>query len=53
MTIGTQNYTAFIGLKNTILIATENANLVLQKEYSQDVKDLYNALELEKSNLLD
>ena len=53
MTIGTQNYTAFIGLKNTILVATENANLVLQKEYSQDVKDLYNALEVEKPELLE
>lgn len=52
MTIGTQNYTAFIGLKNTILIATDNANLVLQKEYSQDVKDLYNELEIEKPELL-
>lgn len=52
MTIGTQNYTAFIGMKNTILIATENANLVLQKEYSQDVKDLYNELEVEKPELL-
>lgn len=53
MTIGTQNYTAFIGMKNTILIATENANLVLQKEYSQDVKDLYNELEIEKPELLE
>ncbi len=53
MTIGTQNYTAFIGLKNTILIATDNANLVLQKEFSQDVKDLYNELEVEKPELLE
>lgn len=53
MTIGTENYTAFIGLKNTILIATANANLVLQKEYSQEVKDLYNALESAQSDLLD
>lgn len=52
MTIGTKNYTAFIGMKNTILIATDNANLVLQKEYSQDVKDLYNELEVEKPELL-
>ena len=53
MTIGTQNYTAFIGMKNTILIATDNANLVLQKEYSQDVKDLYNELEIKKPELLE
>ncbi|MFA9192795.1 mannose-1-phosphate guanylyltransferase [Flavobacterium sp. FBOR7N2.3] len=52
MTIGTQNYTAFIGMKNTILIATDNANLVLQKECSQDVKDLYNELEIANPNLL-
>lgn len=53
MVIGVQNYTAFIGMKNTILVATENANLVLQKEYSQDVKDLYNELEVEKPELLE
>ena len=53
MTIGTQNYTAFIGLKNTILIATDNANLVLQKEFSQDVKDLYNELEVKQPELLE
>ncbi|WP_026714534.1 mannose-1-phosphate guanylyltransferase [Flavobacterium daejeonense] len=52
MVIGVQNYTAFIGMKNTILVATENANLVLQKEYSQDVKDLYNELESQHSELL-
>ena len=52
MLIGVQNFTAFIGMKNTILVATENANLVLQKEYSQDVKDLYNELEIEKPELL-
>lgn len=53
MLIGVQNYTAFIGMKNTILVATEDANLVLQKEYSQDVKDLYNELEVEKPELLE
>lgn len=53
MVIGVQNFTAFIGMKNTILVATENANLVLQKEYSQDVKDLYNELEVEKPELLE
>lgn len=52
MVIGVQNYTAFIGMKNTILVATDNANLVLQKECSQDVKDLYNELEVEKPELL-
>ena len=52
MVIGVQNYTAFIGMKNTILVATENANLVLQKEFSQDVKDLYNELEIGKPELL-
>jgi len=53
MVIGVQNFTAFIGMKNTILVATENANLVLQKEFSQDVKDLYNELEVEKPELLE
>jgi mannose-1-phosphate guanylyltransferase len=52
MTIGTNTYTAFIGLKDTIFVYTDTANLILQKEFSQDVKSLYGKLERENSDLL-
>ncbi|MES2544649.1 MAG: mannose-1-phosphate guanylyltransferase [Bacteroidota bacterium] len=53
MVIGTDNYTAFVGLKNTIFVYTETANLILHKDSSQDVKNLYNELERENPDLLD
>lgn len=52
MVIGTNNYTAFVGLKNTIFVYTDTANLILQKESSQDVKNVYNELDRENSALL-
>jgi mannose-1-phosphate guanylyltransferase len=52
MVIGTNTFTSFIGLKNTIFVATDNANLILQKEHSQEVKNIYNALEKQNSDLL-
>ena len=52
MVIGTDNYTAFVGLKNTIFVYTDTANLILQKERSQDVKNIYNELERGNSDLL-
>lgn len=52
MTIGCDKHTSFLGLKNTIFVSTENANLILQKENSQDVKDLYSELENQNSDLL-
>lgn len=52
MVIGTNNYTAFIGVKDTIFVHTDTANLILKKEFSQDVKSVYNALERENSDLL-
>lgn len=53
MAIGTPNYTAFIGVKDCIFIYTDTANLILQKEFSQDVKSLYGKLEREGSELLE
>jgi mannose-1-phosphate guanylyltransferase len=50
--IGTNNFTAFIGLKDTVFVYTDTANLILQKEFSQDVKSLYGKLERENSDLL-
>jgi mannose-1-phosphate guanylyltransferase len=52
MVIGTTNYTAFIGMKDTIFVSTPTANLILKKEFSQDVKTVYNELERVKSDLL-
>lgn len=52
MVIGTEKYTAFLGLRNTIFVYTNTANLILQKENSQDVKDLYGELEKQNSELL-
>ena len=52
MVIGTAVFSAFIGLKNTIFVSTPDANLILQKEQSQDVKYIYNDLERQGSDLL-
>lgn len=52
MVIGTDKFTAFVGMKNTIFVNTPDANLVLQKENSQDVKNVYSKLEEEASELL-
>ena len=53
MVIGTDIYTAFVGLKDSILVHTKDAILVLQKEKSQDVKKIYNTLERHQSKLID
>jgi len=53
MLIGTDRYSAFVGLKNTIMVDTPDALLFLQKESSQDVKKVYNTLEKHQSKLID
>ena len=52
MVIGTDVFSTFIGMRNTIFVATPDVNLILQKEQSQDVKYIYNQLEKENSDLL-
>jgi len=52
MQIGSKKFTAFAGLQNCILVETEDANLVLAKEASQDVKQIYQELEQNNSNLI-
>lgn len=52
MVIGTDLHTEFTGLTNTILIQTEDAILVLQKENAQEVKQVYERLEKEKPGLV-
>lgn len=53
MYIGTGKYAAFLGLRNTILVETEDANLVLRKENAQDVKKIYEELEENGSSLVE
>jgi len=50
--IGTSKHTTFIGVKNCILIYTADALMVLQKENSQEVKQVYQQLESIASPLL-
>lgn len=50
--IGTLKHTTFIGVKNCILIYTDDALMVLQKENSQEVKQVYQQLESIASPLL-
>jgi len=52
MVIGTDIFSTFIGMRNTIFVCTPDANLILQKEQSQDVKYIYNELERQGSDLL-
>lgn len=52
MTIGTNTYTAFVGLNNCIFVTTPTANLILQKEDSQEVKNVYNYLERKRPDLV-
>lgn len=52
MVIGSEKHTVFLGLKHTIFVYTDTANLILQKASSQDVKDIYNNLEKQNSDLL-
>ncbi len=52
MVIGTNIYSAFVGLKNTIFVYTDTANLILHKDSSQDVKNIYNELEKQNPDLL-
>jgi mannose-1-phosphate guanylyltransferase len=52
MVIGSDKHTTFLGLKNTIFVYTDTANLILHKDSAQDVKDLYCELENKNSDLL-
>lgn len=52
MIIGTDVYTAFVGLTNCIFVSTPTANLILQKEDSQEVKNVYNYLEKKRPDLV-
>ena len=50
--IGTAIHTSFVGLQNCLLIHTKDAFMVLQKENSQEVKQVYQHLEELQSALI-
>lgn len=50
--IGTSRYTSFVGVENCLLVSSPDALLVVQKEKSQDVKQVYQHLESVDSILL-
>lgn len=52
MVIGTELHTEFTGMKNTMLVQTSDAILVLQKEQAQDVKKVFERLEKDKPELV-
>jgi len=53
LVIATQNkHVEFIGLENLILVETNDAILVIPRNQSQKVKEIYDRLELEKPALL-
>ncbi len=52
MCIGTDVFTAFVGMRNTIFVCTPTANLILEKKDSQEVKNVYTHLEKINSDLI-
>lgn len=52
MVIGSQKFTVFAGLHDCIFVETEDANLILAKESSQDIKSLYQKLEINYPELI-
>jgi len=52
MVIGLDIHSEFVGLRDTILIYTHDALLIVQKENSQNVKTVFEKLETEKPELV-
>lgn len=50
--IGSTTHISFVGVENCLLVSTPDALLVLQKENSQEVKNIYKQLESVSSPLL-
>ena len=50
--IGTEKHVEFLGVNNVVLVETPDAILVLAKNKSQDVKNIYERLEKEKPELV-
>lgn len=52
MYIGGNKFAKFLGLKDTILVETDDALLMLKKDNAQDVKNIYEMLDKENSILI-
>ena len=52
LVIGSKKHVEFVGLENVILVETEDAILVLNKNNAQEVKEVYERLEMENPDLL-
>jgi mannose-1-phosphate guanylyltransferase len=52
ISIGSKIHTAFVGLENCLLVHSKDALLILQKENSQEVKQVYQELQAINSPLL-
>lgn len=50
--VGSKKHVEFLGVDNLVLVETEDAILVLSKNNSQDVKKIYERLEVEKPELV-
>ncbi|MCT1532662.1 sugar phosphate nucleotidyltransferase [Sphingobacterium daejeonense] len=50
--VGTNKYTVFVGLTNCMLVSTDDAVLVLDRNRAQDVKAVYEQLEKDNSGLI-
>lgn len=50
--VGSKKHVEFLGVDNVVLVETEDAILVLSKNNSQDVKKIYERLEVEKPELV-
>jgi mannose-1-phosphate guanylyltransferase len=50
--VGSKKHVEFLGVDNLVLVETEDAILVLSKNNSQDVKKIYERLEIEKPELV-
>lgn len=50
--IGGAKHTVFLGLKNCIVVNTDDAVLIMDKAHAQDVKHIYETLEKEGSALI-
>ncbi len=52
LVLGSQKHVEFIGIENLILVETDDAILVMPRDKAQDVKQVYERLEIEKPELL-
>ena len=50
--VGTNKHTVFVGLTNCMLVSTDDAVLVLDRNRAQDVKAVYEQLEKDNSGLI-